>query len=261
MYVCSRSKEGDLIVMTTVAIMQPTFLPWLGYFDLIDQVDHFVYLDTVEFSKQSWQQRNRIKTSAGAAWLTLPVEYSKTNKTIIAEAKIGALNKFLPKAVNTLKHAYARSRYAEEYMPWILDYLLGLQEGESLASANIRFIERVCSQTTINTPRYLASEIPHPSNRYQRLIDICKYFKADSYLSPMGALGYLIEDIAHFESANINVCFHCYDPPVYTQMHGEFISHLSIIDSFMNEGNMTAEIIRQGRLERLEYDQVIAGHG
>jgi hypothetical protein len=255
-HVRSGAEKGCLIVMTTIAIMQPTFLPWLGYFDLIDQVDYFVYLDTVEFSKQSWQQRNRIKTSAGATWLTLPVEYSKTNKTTIAEAKIGNLNKFLPKSVNTLKHAYARSRYADDHQ-WILDYLLGLQEGESLASANIHFIERACSKAAINTPRYLASEIHHSSNRYQRLIDICNHFRADTYLSPMGAIAYLVEDIAHFELANINVCFHRYNPSIYRQMHGEFISHLSIVDSFMNEGNMTAEIIKQGRLEPLEFDQAL----
>jgi hypothetical protein len=244
--------------MTTIAIMQPTFLPWLGYFDLMDQVDHFVYLDTVEFSKQSWQQRNRIKTSNGAAWLTLPVDYSKKNKTTISEAKIGDLERLLPKTINTLTHAYVRSKYAEEYLPWTVEYLVGLRKEESLANANMTFIERACHKTKINTPRHLASQITHSSNRHQRLIDLCQHFNADTYISPMGALDYLSEDINYFEAAKIDVRFHQYDLPIYRQLHGEFISHLSIIDAFMNEGEMTAEIIKTGRLQPLGYDQAIA---
>ena len=80
------------VQMTSVAIMQPTFLPWAGYFDLIDQVDHFVYLDTVEFSKQSWQQRNRIKSATGPYWISLPVKFSKTLKTTISELYVDSLS-------------------------------------------------------------------------------------------------------------------------------------------------------------------------
>jgi len=126
--------------MTSIAIMQPTFLPWAGYFDLIDQADHFVYLDTVEFSKQSWQQRNRIKSAAGPSWLSLPVTFSKTLKTTISEAAVGNLSHF-KKTITTMQHAYSKAHCAENNLKWVLEWLSNVKEGQSLSDLNVEFIE------------------------------------------------------------------------------------------------------------------------
>lgn len=231
--------------MTTLAIMQPTFLPWIGYFDLIDQADYFVYLDTVEFSKQSWQQRNRIKTQQGASWVSLPVSFSKTLKTTIQEAELGDLSLF-HKSISTIKHAYAKARFADEHLEWITDWLAEMKPGMSLAEVNTDFIEKICQKLSIDTPRLNSSNISHSTTREGRLVDICKHFNVDKYLSPLGALDYLTEDAAYFENAGIEINFQTYDHPNYQQLHGNFISHLSVIDLLLNEGHSALEIIRSG---------------
>tara|TARA_B110000902_G_scaffold267188_1_gene358946 strand:+ start:2106 stop:2831 length:726 start_codon:yes stop_codon:yes gene_type:complete len=239
--------------MTSIAIMQPTFSPWVGYFDLIDQADHFVYLDTVEFSKQSWQQRNKIKGAGGPSWLSLPVTYSKTLKTTISEATVGNLNHF-KKTITTVQHAYSKANYAESNLMWILDWLANVKEGQLLSDLNVEFIEVVCNKFKISTPRILASKVPHKDNRHERLIDICLSLNATQYISPPGAFDYMQEDISHFKQAGIDVVFHQYNHPVYRQMHGEFASHMSVIDLILNEGEASMSILKEGRMKPKKYD-------
>ena len=241
------------VQMTSVAIMQPTFLPWAGYFDLIDQVDHFVYLDTVEFSKQSWQQRNRIKSATGPYWISLPVKFSKTLKTTISEAVVGNLDHF-KKSIITTHHAYSKSNCAENNLKWLLDWLFSINEGQSLSDLNVEFIEMVCNKLQIFTPRVLASELPHKDIRHQRLIDICLNLNATQYISPPGAYDYMKEDIGHFKKAGIDLLFHQYNHPVYRQPHGNFISHMSVIDLILNEGEASMRILKEGRLPPKSYD-------
>ncbi|OAM53145.1 hypothetical protein A7981_06960 [Methylovorus sp. MM2] len=243
--------------MTTIAIMQPTFLPWIGYFDLIDQVDYFVYLDTVEFSKQSWQQRNRVKSSQGPVWISLPVTYSKTLKTTIKDAEVGNLGVF-HKSINTIKHSYAKARFANEHLQWIIDWLARIQQGESLADINIDFIEKICQKLLIDTPRVRGHDVPHNPTRHGRLIDICKHFNVDRYISPMGAYSYLTEDASYFEEAGIEIVFHTYNHPVYRQLHGDFTSYLSMMDLLLNEGDDSLDIIRTGRLAPRKFSEMAA---
>lgn len=233
--------------MKSIAIMQPTFLPWIGYFDLIDQVDIFIYLDTVEFSKQSWQQRNQIKSVSGSTWINIPVTYSKSLRTTIKDAEVGNLDLF-NKIIAQLQHSYAKSKYSKENLSWITQYLSQLTKGQLLGQVNINFIEKVCSTLNINTPRYTASNLPHAATRHQRLIDICKHFNATEYISPVGAYTYLQDDMCFFKQAGIDVKFHQYDHPIYNQPHGAFLSHMSIIDLILNEGANSLEILRKGRL-------------
>lgn len=239
--------------MTSIAVMQPTFLPWVGYFDLIDQVDHFVYLDTVEFSKQSWQQRNRIKSVTGPSWVSLPVTYSKTLKTTISEAAVGNLSHF-KKVITTTQHAYSKAKYSESNLPWILAWLSNIKEGQLLSDLNIDFIDVICNKLEISTPRLLASKMPHKVNRHERLIDICLSLNATEYISPPGAFDYMQEDIGHFKQAGIDVSFHQYNHPTYRQMHGEFASHMSVIDLILNEGGASMSLLQEGRMKAKRYD-------
>jgi hypothetical protein len=239
--------------MSSIAIMQPTFLPWIGYFDLIDQVDNFVFLDTVEFSKQSWQQRNKIKTSNGSLWLSLPVEYSKTQRTTLNEALIGDV-RHLKKTITTVKNSYTKAKASESNLDWILAWLMQIQQGQQLSVLNINFINHICNKLMITTPRHLASEIPQSNSRHQRLIDICLHFGATKYVSPPGAFSYLQEDIGYFKNAGIDVSFHEYHHPIYNQIYDGFVSHMSIIDLILNEGTNALNILRKGRMQPKNYD-------
>src|SRR5215471_17205476 len=97
-----------------VAITQPTYLPWLGYFDLVDQVDTFVFLDTVQFEKQSWQQRNRIKTPTGLQWLTVPVVFRRRLDQRIAEVEIRE-PEFWRDHLRAIELNYRRAPFFEHY--------------------------------------------------------------------------------------------------------------------------------------------------
>lgn len=243
--------------MTGIAVMQPTFLPWIGYFDLIDRVDLFVYLDTVEFSKQSWQQRNRIKTANGPMWLSLPVQATKTERTTIAEARIGPVDA-VRKWRSTLAQAYAKASAIERELDWIDAWFAELEPGRSLADSNIDFIERVCGRLDIGTPRVRASELDDADDRIERLVGLCREFGADRYLSPPGAAGYLRHGASAFGDAGVALMFQAYEHPVYEQPHGAFQSHASVIDLLLNTGAEAGAIMRSGRRPALPADEFFA---
>ena len=241
--------------MTVLVVMQPTFLPWAGFFDLIDQAANFVHLDTVQFSRQSWQQRNRIKTAAGLTWLSLPVDASWTRRTAIVDARIGPVDR-IKKWRATLAQAYAGGAGIETDLPWIDAWLASLREGDSLADRNIEFIDRVCDRLQITTPRFRASNLAvSEGHRASRLIDLCRAFSADVYLSPPGAGVYLQSHLSAFEEAGIELVFQRYAHPLYRQRHGAFRSHASVLDLLLNEGDRAAEIFRSGRCAPIPADE------
>lgn len=241
--------------MTTLAVMQPTFLPWVGYFDLIDQADVFVYLDTVEFSHQSWHHRNRIKTAQGLAWLTLPVTHSQSEHTTLHDARIGSIAAS-SKWRKTIAQSYAKADYVAEHLPWIDAWLGRLKEGESLVETNIEFIETVCGKLGVSTPRSRASDFPASDGRGERLVSLCRNFGAGVYLSPIGAAAYLRQDIGAFNGADIKVRFQNYEHPAYRQQHGAFAPYASVADLLLNEGPATLDIIRSGRRPPLDADHL-----
>ncbi len=243
--------------MITVAIMQPTFLPWVGYFDLIDQVDHFIFLDNVAFSKQSWQQRNRIRTQAGLAWVTLPVSASHDAQTTIAHARVSDLRP-LQKARLTIAQAYARAANAGRELPAIERYLAGIRIGDSLAETNIAFIQAVCERLGRKPRFHHASALPARASRAERLVDLVRAVGGDDYLSPLGAAAYLKTEDRAFADAGIPLRFQHYQHPVWRQAHAPFLPYASVIDLLLNEGEGAAEIIRSGRRDSFTPAQAYA---
>src|SRR5436305_2802710 len=117
------------------AISQPTYLPWIGYFDLIDQVDQFVVLDNVQFAKQSWQQRNRIKTAAGLQWMTVPLEFRGRLGQQIREVKIRDAGCF-EDHLRAVELAYRRAPFFSQYFPALRSILESFRSGSMLAELN-----------------------------------------------------------------------------------------------------------------------------
>ena len=125
--------------MKTVAIMQPTYLPWIGYFSLMDQVDTFVFLDSVQFDKRSWQQRNRIKTSQGELFLTVPLITKGRQSQKIFEVEIDATQRFSDKHLKTIRNNYTKAAFFSEYWEEISE--LFHRDCHFLADLNIALIE------------------------------------------------------------------------------------------------------------------------
>ena len=227
-----------------VAICQLNFLPWLGYFDLIDRSNIFVLLDDVEFSKQSWQQRNRIKTTNGNHWLTVPVIYRGHSGQEIKSVRIKENSNYKKKHINTIKQYYSKSTYFNMYINELS--LIINKPHQYLVELNIDLINWLCLKIGINTRLIKSSQMSIDiSERVEKLVNICKELGADHYLSPAGSKEY-IEENNIFSKHGIKLLYQDYKHPTYNQMYGDFIPFMSVIDLLFNEGDKSLEIIKSG---------------
>jgi hypothetical protein len=230
-----------------VAIMQPTYLPWCGYFDLIDQADFFVFLDDVAFQKRSWQQRNRIVRSEGLSWLTLPVKSKGMRGQRICDVEISDLG-VLAKHRKALATVYSGAPFLEALL-WEYE-LVAESAGTSLSMLNVGLIEAMCKALGIGTRWALASELGVGAHRGEHLARLCQAVGATEYLTPPGSVDYLQEDIASFENRGISVRVQEYEHPTYEQGGREsFCSHASAIDLLARTGPKAGAILRSGRRE------------
>lgn len=237
------------------AIMQPTFLPWIGYFDLVDRVDAFIILDDVKFSRQSWQQRNRIKTQQGLMWLSLPVDSSERDGTSIREARVGAAAR-PDKMIRALTMNYSRAPAFAAVFPAVAAWMESISPGDSLAETNIRFITLACRMLGIAAPTLVSSALPARPDRCTRLVDLCRSVGADSYLSPLGAAPYLQDGLAEFHAAGIDVAYHGYEHPTYSQLYPPFLPYCSVLDLLLNEGANSLAVLRSGRRPSLRPEEI-----
>jgi hypothetical protein len=241
-----------------VAISQPTYLPWLGYLDLIDQVDTFVFLDTVQFEKRSWQQRNRIKVAGGLSLLTVPVVVKGRFEQRIRDVEIESPY-FVRKHLRSIETSYRRSPFFGRYFGELAGILETCKAGTHLADLNIRLIQWLCGTLGVKTPLLRSSDIDQEGCRSELLLKICGVLSADSYLSTLGSAGYLLNDTPQFSAAGIEVVFQRYDHPQYCQQFPPFCSHASAIDLIFNEGEGSLETLRSGRKAPLRPSEVTLG--
>jgi len=228
-----------------IAVMQPTYLPWMGYFALIQQVDAFVFLDNVEFSRQSWQQRNRIKAPSGPMWLTVPVNRKTKENLLINQIVISDDSAWRRKHYQSILHSYSRSGYLDKYGPVLESFYS--QEWRLLGEFNMALIREFIRHLGIATPTYLASELNtgDEGDKVMRLIRLCQYFNATEYLCSSATREY-IEANNQFPGHGISVLFYNYEHPRYRQLHGDFEPYLSVVDLLCNEGDASADIMRSG---------------
>lgn len=227
-----------------IAIAQPTYLPWLGYFDLIDQADCFVLLDHVQFEKQSWQQRNRIKGPAGLQWLTVPVAFRGRLGQSILDVSIRE-PQFWKTHLRAIELSYRRSPHFDRYFPALSKILE--EHADSLVDLNLHAIDWLCQLLGVSTKRVRSSEMGAEGKRSELLVNICRQLGADHYLSPLGSSVYLLEEMNCFSAAAIAVRFQHYEHPEYRQLFPPFCQYASVLDLIFNEGERSLEIIRSGR--------------
>lgn len=229
-----------------IAITQPTYLPWLGYFDLIDQVDAFVVLDSVQFEKQSWQQRNRIKTPTGLQWLTVPVAFRGLLGQKILEVEIRD-TEFWRKHLRGIEVNYGRAPFFEDYFAQVSSILRECRPGTRLADLNVQLLNWFMKVFGIGTSLVFASSLGQEGKRTELLANICRKLCANEYVSPLGSAVYLLEELICFRDCGVQVVFQNYKHPEYRQLFPPFLSHASALDLLFNEGGRSLEIMRNGR--------------
>jgi len=232
--------------MTTIAIMQPTYLPWIGYFGMIDRADRFVFLDSVQFARRSWQQRNRIKTANGVQMLTVPVLKKGARDQTIAEVQIDTAARFAEKHRRAIEHALGKAPYFKDYSGALFAILEGGHE--KLGELNIALIRWLCDAFGIEADFARSSEIAVEGSKADLLAALCRALDGDVYLSAPGSADYIEESDA-FERAGIKVAYHRFEHPGYAQPHGPFEPYMSAIDLLFNLGPESLACIRSGYVE------------
>ena len=223
----------------TLVVLQPGYLPWLGFFDQMRRSDIFVFYDDVQFDKNGWRNRNRIKSPSGPHWLTVPVRVASLSQRIY-ETEIDTRQPWARKHLGTIKQFYGKAPYLKRYLPELEELLMG-RTWERLIELDVAVIELLCGWLGIKREMARSSELGIEGERSERLLNICLAMGASRYLSGNAAKVYL--DTEMFTRHGIEVLWQDYEHPVYPQQHGEFVPFLSALDLVLNCGDESTAII------------------
>lgn len=213
-----------------VTVHQPTYLPWLGYFDKINRSDVYVFLDTVQFEKNSFTNRNKIKSPQGAIWLTVPLKTKGHMSNTIKDIKIDNSQSWQKKHLNSISINYRKSPYFNCLYPKLEQlYSASYEIFTDLAFSHLMFW---LAELGIGTKVVKASRLSIESNKSALVLDLCTKFKASCYIS--GALGRNYLDENAFRKKSIRIEYQDYVHPKYPQLYGTFLPSLAIVDFWMN---------------------------
>jgi hypothetical protein len=230
-----------------VAIVQSCYVPWKGYFDLINQVDHFLIYDDAEYSKNTWRNRNRIKTANGTQWLTIPVLYSSNSRQRIDDVEVSDA-RWAHRHWKTIRQNYVRAPHFDGYEAALAEVYLQITE-RRLSAINRIFIDHLCSLLGITTTISWTSDVfSGDVTGTRRLVELCAAVGADSYLSGPAAQAYL--DLAQFEQAGIEVVWMNYDGyPTYPQLHPPFEHAVTTLDLLFSVGSEAPRYMKSFNLQ------------
>jgi WbqC-like protein family len=217
-----------------VAIVQSSYIPWKGYFDLIRAVDAFILLDDVQFTRRDWRSRNQIKTRQGLTWLTIPVRSKGLYLQRIEETRVSD-GGWAAKHWATLRASYARTPFFPKYAEALERVYTELADEERLSAINHRLMTTVCGMLGIETPITWSTDYGAPEGKNERLVDLCTKVGATEYLSGPNARGYIDERL--FAEAGVTVRFADYSGyPEYPQPFPPFEHHVSVLDLLFSTG-------------------------
>jgi hypothetical protein len=228
-------------VTRRTAIVQSSYIPWKGYFDLIASVDAFVLLDDVQYTRRDWRNRNRIKTATGTRWLSIPVRSKGRFSQRIDETEV-ADPSWRRSHWSAIEQAYRDAPHFEAIAA-ALEPLYASCDAELLGDVNAAFLHRLCELLHVDTPISWSREYETASEPSRRLLDICLQTGATEYVSGPSARDYL--DVELFERAGVAVSwadYSGYQP--YEQLHGPFEHHVSVIDLLFCAGNDSRRFLK-----------------
>jgi len=236
----------------TLGVIQSNYIPWKGYFDFIAAVDEFILYDDVQYTKNDWRNRNRIKTELGLRWLTIPIDTSGRFGQLIRDTQT-ADNHWRRKHWLTLEQTYQRTTCFADYREVLRDHYLDSGE-RSLSVINRGLIELICSWLRITTPIRWSMDLEPQGDRVERLIDLCLKTGSTHYLSGPAARCYLAEREQEFHQSGITVGYMEYSGyPDYPQLHPPFDHYVTVLDLLFNTGEQAREhmlLSRAGRAGR-----------
>ena len=231
--------DKDVMAARTAVVLQPSYLPWLGYLAQVQRSDVFVIYDDVQFDKHGWRNRNRVKTAQAAQWLTVPVCTTGQLKPTNREIEIDNKQPWRKKHLATLRQSYARAPYFAQMMP-TFEALLE-QEWHRLIDVNVACFDAINHLLGLKREVRFSSELGIEGHGAERLVAICKKLNADCFYEGAAGRDYIDDNL--FTSAGIAIEYQNYEHPVYPQLHGDFIPYLSVVDLLFNCGPKSLEIL------------------
>jgi len=215
-----------------VAVLQSNYIPWKGYFDIIHDVDLFIFYDDVQYTKNDWRNRNRIKTPTGAAWLTIPV--GDALDRLVCEVMLTD-DQWPKKHWKTISQCYSRAPYFKAYKAFVEDAYLGTQ-WDSLSSLNQHFTKAISGELLGVATLFRDSRVYNASGKkLDRLMDVIQKTGADTYVSGPSAKDYI--DPKRFEDMGIQLVYKSYEGyPEYPQLYPPFEHRVTALDLLFNVG-------------------------
>jgi len=229
-----------------ISVHQPQYIPWLGYFDKIAKSDCFVFLDQVQYKPREFQNRNKIRTKDNWIWLSVPIISKGRARQPISEASIDNEFPWQRKHLNSLKACYGASVFFNGYLPFFEEVYA--KKWNRLVDLNMCIINYTLEELSVSKPTYFESQLGITGARTERIIEICRKLKADTYLSGLGGKNYLEEQ--EFIKAGVKLVYQNFAHPVYQQQFmadtSDFIPYMSILDLLFNEGPKAKQILGTG---------------
>ena len=245
----------------TVVIVQSNYLPWRGYFDLMRRADEFILLDSVQYTRRDWRNRNIIKTPAGPQWITVPVEVKGRYRAAIDEVRVADPG-FADKHIRAIELNYRKAKAFEQVAPWLFGLLREASRSSLLSTVNEQLLVAIARQLEIMTSirrctDLLKREAMNGMDPSERLVALCKAAGATDYLSGPSARGYL--DEWRFREAGVRVSWMDYSSySEYPQLWGPFAPAVSIVDLVLNTGALRRCYVSPGpaAVTELKHDRV-----
>ena len=218
--------------------MQPGYLPWLGFFELMYNCDLFILLDEVQYTKKDWRSRNRIRTKDGWIWLTVPVLTKGRYRQRILEARINNSVDWKKRHFKAIALNYSRAPFFKKYIRYLEKVYTS--SWEYLIDIDLELITFLSRELGIVTPIMRSSELGVKAVGNERIVAICRQVKAHELYDSDGARDFI--DLKRFEK-DIKVLFQDYRHPAYAQVYRPFISHMSALDLLLNCGDKSLDIL------------------
>lgn len=220
-----------------ITIHQPEYMPWLGFFHKINMADVYVVLDDVQFSKNYFQNRNKVRTPDGWTWVALPV--NRNIKTLIKDVTIANDSRWQKKWHGTIYYNYKKTPYFDCYFEGLSKIIN--EEWKQLSDLNIALIEFFLKALNIQKEIKFASMLNVSGEKADLIFNICKATDAKTYISGVSGKEYL--DLKKFQEAGIDVEFQEFHHPIYKQLQEPFIPCMSVIDLLFNYGEKSLDVI------------------
>ncbi|MBC8109422.1 MAG: WbqC family protein [Verrucomicrobia bacterium] len=225
--------------MKKIAVLQSNYIPWKGYFDIIASVDEFIIYDQVQYTKNDWRNRNKIKTAHGLSWLTIPVKNQgltqKISETMVIE------NGWQKKHWQSIRHAYTKAPFFKLYQAAFEEIYMSIEISD-LSKINLNFLKAICKLLNINTIISNSEDYLFSGNRVEKLINLVKAAGGTHYLSGQAAKSYIEESV--FIQSGIQLEWMTYEGyPEYPQLYPPFEHKVTVLDLLFNAGDEASKFM------------------